>query len=151
MEERHYFWSDSCLKPVERTSLHYHIKISSFFEYMFWILSIVVIISVKLAKMKYPAFLYLEKWPFYIILFFKIGFVLTLILGYYIGNSHHAYYTHGLLHNYYQMRFLVGYIRNAIELCEKTKYTNKTYSAEYQKEIKQILLCGIRQHRKLKM
>lgn len=105
-----YFWSKEFLTMSENNVIENKKILLHVFQYTFWFLSVLVLIAIKAEKIAYSEFSCKEKWPFYLKFIYKNTFFATATCGYYIGNSYESLYNYYILHNYFQMRILSGYI-----------------------------------------
>lgn len=149
-QKHQHFWSNEFLSTYEKRKLRNSMRFSTFFEYLFWFFSVVLIIQIEFVGMAYPKFFYKESWPFWANSAYETGFFLFSICGYYVGNSHQTYLAYVILHSCYQMKLLAAYIRNGMnKKYETIPLGNKIYCESYQMEAREILMRTIQQYQRL--
>lgn len=111
---------------------------------LFWLLSIIIIILHIFTVFAYPKCVFNENWPNSVKTVWKVSFQCISAVGYYIGNSHQSFYAYALLQNYFQMKILIVYTKNAMRnsCCGRRKNS--------QKVIERVLLRCIKQYEGLR-
>lgn len=149
-KSEHNFWTDLRLKQNTKNQLKLVIKISICFAYLFWLLSLFVIIMLLTVRFEHPKSIYNENWPQYLKYTYKTIFALFVIYGYYIGNMHATFYVYVILRNYYHVKILCGFLREEMLKYRKVNLKKKLFSKHYQHNIKVIFLESILQYQKLR-
>lgn len=146
----HNFWSDELLNQNARKHLHSTIKKLVCLVYLFWAFALMVVFLVFLVPFEHPKSVFNENWPFHIKLLYKIVYTGFVACGYYLGNSQQTYYSYAVLRNYYHMKILIYYLRAEMGKYKKLAFKRKLYSAQYQRDAKNVFLESIWQHQELK-
>lgn len=142
------FWKNDCLTPHEKRTCERDMKSFVYLHFLVWFFLFLLTVLVALI-MSFPKFVYNSEWPFYLIVIAQLLFLWFHITGYYLGTTHVCYYSYVILHGYYQMKVLIGYLRVEFEKQKKRKMKDKVYCEKYQAISENILIRCIKQHQEL--
>lgn len=145
---KNYFWNQTILEKGQKRIFQLEAKISIYAHHMVWIFTLLLFISLTFTPFL-PRFLYGANWPNWAIIIMKYLFYMFFWTGYYIGNSHEAFYAHIILHGYFQMNIMIAYLRQEFRKYKNMSVNTKVYSYRYQKAIEKVLLHIIKQHQQL--
>lgn len=146
----HNFWSDELLNENARKHLQSTMKNLVFLEYLFWAFALMVVLLVLLVPYEHPKSIFNENWPVHIKVLYKIAYTGFVGCGYYLGNTHQTFYSYAVLRNYYHMKILIYYLREEMGKYKKVAFKRKLFSAQYQRDAKNVFLKSIFQHQALK-
>lgn len=149
-QKHQHFWSNEFLSPLEKRKLRDSMRFPVFSEYLLWFFSVVVVIVLEFTAIEHSRFIYKQSWPDFAKRIYKSGFFLLCSCGYYVGNSHHAYYVHTILHSCYQMKLLAAYMKREMKRYRTIPLGSKIHCESYQREAREILMRSIRQYQRLK-
>lgn len=146
----HTFWPVGHLTENEHKGLRKIIRNSVYFEYLFWLFSLLSMVLLFSPAHEHPKAILNPNWSVYAKILYRIAFSLFVICGYYVGNLHQTYYAYGILRNYYQMNVLIYFLRSEMRKYEKLTFATKVDSERYQAEVKRIVLKTIERYQSLR-
>lgn len=143
-----YFWDNNFLIARVKIKFDRNAKFCVYSHWILWILAVVLIVS-ECCDGYRPKYICPDDWSNLAKSAVTFCICICISYGYYVANSHECYFAYTLLHSYFQMNTLSGYLRNEFLKYRKMDLNEKLRSYEYQSVIGGVLLRSIKQHKKL--
>lgn len=145
------FWSHEFLKRKEKRNLYYEMTAFVVLHLLLWLFALTIIIGVLVSNASSSNFVFNDEWPFLSKIIFKLSVSITTVFGYFTGNATECYYAYIVLHNYFQMRILMVFVRQAVKKFKERSLKQKIFDNTYQLEVQEILRQTIEQFQRLKL
>lgn len=141
------FWSNNNLQIDIKTEM-------IFFNSLLLLIVVTIAITLVLVvaiPMTLPRCVYNENWSVWFKTTYKIGSFLYFLSCFYMTITSECYCTYTTLHNRFQMKLLIKYIKREMGNYERMQLLHKFHSDLYQEEVRQILIRSIKHYQLLKM
>lgn len=143
-----YFWPNEFVTLKNKRSVITSIRVFNLLHVVLAGFGIASVIVLNETPNSYPTFfLYNDLFPlFFRKVLYKIGAYILLVFGFYAGIAHECQYAYHILHNHFQMKLLVEYMKQRIKPYRNMSLKYKIQSKKYQLVVNNIFIQSIKHY-----
>lgn len=145
------FWTHDLLSAKQKRMFHNEMTGFVLLQLFFWLLALAVIIASLAPNIHFSKFVYNDQWSLINKITFKICLLIFVSCGYFVGEATECYYVYIVLHNYFQMKILMAFMKAALAKYKCVRFDEKIFDGEYQVAVGEVLRRSIRHFQELKM
>lgn len=141
-----FFWTNEICTLREGKEFSRTLKIFNCLQTYLWWCSMLLIFVMTTTFFTYSKLPYDPSWPYSLSYIYTICFLIANATGYYIDFTRESFFSHAVLHGYFQMKVLISYLRVKFLRYKKMTLEEKIFSEVYQSRTKEILVRCIKHH-----